>query len=233
MRHFRQPLTIFWQDGALNKEQYIHVVNLLSEGHTAKLRAALFPHWSPPDDPPSIEELVQAIDKARDTFYGLKRNVSFGFLVLSEVQAYLKTLMSDGYKEIKASFATLAGLVGNGRSKEIYMRLTPRVKSVVLFCLGGGPHRSMTRRLLKRTQSQALCGRLQHLVANKLDCSENAIFAAKLDALAITIEQTEVANEIQIGPYPLSKDFSQLLEDLWKYVSGGILLPHLDAKLGE
>jgi hypothetical protein len=137
MRHFRQPLTVFWQDGALNKEQYTHVVNVLSEGHTAELRAALFPHWSPTEDPPSIGELVQAIDKARDIFFDFKRNVSFGFLVLREVQAYLKTLMSDGYKEIKASFATLAGLVGDGRSKEIYMRLTPRVKSVVLFCWGG------------------------------------------------------------------------------------------------
>jgi hypothetical protein len=66
MRHFRQPLTVFWQDGVLNKEQYTHVVNALSEGHTAELRAALFPQWSPIDDPPNIEELVQAIDKARE-----------------------------------------------------------------------------------------------------------------------------------------------------------------------
>lgn len=138
MRHFRQPLTIFWQEGALSKEQYTHVVNALSAGHIAQFRAALFPHLSPIDDPPSIEELVQAIDDARDVFHDLKCNVSYGFLVLSEVQAYLKTLMSDGYKEIKASFATLAGLVGDGRSKEIYMRLTSRVKSVVLSCLGGG-----------------------------------------------------------------------------------------------
>lgn len=77
----------------------------------------------------------------------------------------------------------------------------------------------MTRRLLKRTQSQELCGRLQRLVANKLDSNQDAIFVAKLHALAITIEQTEVPNEINIGPYPLSKDFSQLLEHLWKYVS--------------
>jgi hypothetical protein len=91
----------------------------------------------------------------------------------------------------------------------------------------------MTRRLLNRTQSQALCGHLQRLVANKIHSSQDAIFLAKLDALAITIEQTEVPNEINIGPYPLSKDFSQLLEHLWKYVSDGILLPHLDAKPGE
>jgi hypothetical protein len=84
----------------------------------------------------------------------------------------------------------------------------------------------MARRLLKRTQSQALCGRLQRLVANILDSSQDTIFVTKLDALAITIEQTEVTNEINMGPYPLSKDFSQLLEHLWKYVSGGIFFPH-------
>ena len=137
MRHFSQPLTVFWQDGVLNKEQYTHVINALSEGHTTALRVALFPHWSPKDDPPSIEELVDAIDKARNIFHDLKRNISYGFLVLSEVQAYLKTLMGDGYKETKASFATLAGLVGDGKLKETYMRLASRVKFVVLLFLGG------------------------------------------------------------------------------------------------
>ena len=88
------------------------------------------------DEPPDIEELVQAIDNARDIFHRFKRNISYGFLVLSEVQAYLKTLMSDGYKEIKASFATLAGLVCDGKSKEIYMKLASRVKSVSSFSLG-------------------------------------------------------------------------------------------------
>ena len=135
MRHFRQPLTVFWQGGVLNKEQCMHVVNSLSEGHAAELQAA-FSHRSPIDEPPKIEGLVQAIDNIRDVFYKFKRNVSYGFLVLSEVQAYLKTLMSDGYKEIKASFATLAGLVCDGKSKEIYMRLASRVRSVVVFFLG-------------------------------------------------------------------------------------------------
>jgi hypothetical protein len=78
------------------------------------------------------------LTKPENIFHDLKRNVSYGFLVLSEVQAYLKTLMSDGYKEIRASFATLAGLVGDGKSKGIYMRLASRVKFVVLFCLRGG-----------------------------------------------------------------------------------------------
>lgn len=137
MRHFRQPLTVFWQDGVLNEEQYAYLVNGLSEGHTAELRAALFSSHRPPIDELNIEELVQAIDDARDTFHDFKRNVSYGFLVLSEVQAYLKTLMSDGYKEIKASFATLAGLVCDGKSKEIYMKLAARVKFVVLFFLRG------------------------------------------------------------------------------------------------
>ena len=137
MRHFRQPLTVFWQDDVINKEQYTHVINALSEGHSTELRVALFPHRSPIDDPPSIEELVQAIDNTRNIFHNLKRNVSYGFLVLCEVQAYLKTLMGDGYKETRASFATLAGLVGDGKLKETYMRLTSRVKFVVPFCFGG------------------------------------------------------------------------------------------------
>lgn len=121
----------------MNKGQYTHVVNSLSEGHTAELRAAFFSHRSPTDEPPNIGELVQAIDDARDIFHDFKRKVSYGFLVLSEVQAYLKTLMSDGFKEIKASFATLAGLVCDGKSREIYMKLASRVKSVVLFFLRG------------------------------------------------------------------------------------------------
>jgi len=137
MRHFHQPLTVFWQDGVQNEEKYTRIVNALSEGHAAQLRAALFPRRST-SDPPNVEEVVQAIEKTRNTFHHLKRNVSYGFLVLSEVQAYLKTLMSDGYMEVKASFTTLAGLVGDGESKEVYMRLTSRVKSVVPFCIGGG-----------------------------------------------------------------------------------------------
>ncbi len=91
----------------------------------------------------------------------------------------------------------------------------------------------MTRRLLKRTQSQLLCGRLQRLVENIPDSSQDTIFMAKLDALAITIVQTEVPNEVNIGPYPLSKDFSQLLEHLWKYVSDGILPSHRALRRGE
>ena len=219
MRHFRQPLTVFWQDDVLNKEQYTHVINALSEEHTAELRVTLFPHWSPIDDPPSIEELVQAIDETRNKFHIFKRNVSYGFLVLCEVQAYLKTLLGDGYKETRASFATLAGIVGDGKSKETYMRLASRVRYVVLFASGGLTHRYVPHRLLKRTQSQVLCGRLQRLVENMLDSGQDTIFMAKLDALAITIEQTEVPNGVNIGPYPLSKDFSQLLEQIWKYVS--------------
>ena len=224
MRHFRQPLTVFSQNDVLNKEQYTHVINALSEGHTAELRVALFPHRSPIDDPPSIEELVQAVDETRNKFHIFKRNVSYGFLVLCEVQAYLKTLMGDGYKETRASFATLAGIVGDGKSKETYMRLASRVKYVVLFASGGRglTRRCVAHRLLKRTQSQELCGRLQRLVENMLDSSQDTIFMAKLDALAITIEQTEVPNGVNIGPYPLSKDFSQLLEQIWKYVSDRI-----------
>jgi len=91
----------------------------------------------------------------------------------------------------------------------------------------------MTRRLLKRTQSQVLCGRLQRLVANILDSSQDANFVMKLDALAVTIEQTEVPDGVNIGPYPLSKDLSLHLEHLWGYVSDGILLPHPDPKPGE
>lgn len=83
----------------------------------------------------------------------------------------------------------------------------------------------MAHRLLKRAQSQVLCERLQRLVENILDSSQDTIFMAKLDALAITIEQTEVPNGVNIGPYPLSKDFSLLLEHLWKYVSDGIFPP--------
>ena len=137
MRHFCRPLTVFWQDGGLNKKQCTYIVNALSEGHTTELQVALSSHSSPLDDQDNVEELVQAIYEARDLFHDIKCNVSYGFLVLSEVQAYLKTLMSDGYKEIKAPFATLAGLVGDGKSKEIYMKLASRVKSVALFFLGG------------------------------------------------------------------------------------------------
>lgn len=54
------------------------------------------------------------------------------------------------------------------------------------------------------------------------DSSQDPIFVTKLDELAITIQRTEVVEEINMGPYPLSKDFSQLLEHLWKYVSDGI-----------
>jgi hypothetical protein len=133
MRHFHQPLTLFWQDSVDNKERYTQSANVLLRGYTTDVQVALLSRLSPIDDPNNIEELDQAIEEARDLFQGLKRNASYGFLVLSEVQAYLKTLMSDGYKEIKASFATLAGLVGDGKSREIYMKLASRVKSVVLF----------------------------------------------------------------------------------------------------
>jgi hypothetical protein len=67
-------------------------------------------------------------------------------------------------------------------------------------------------------------------VANILDSSQDTIFVTKLGALAITIEQTD---EVNMGPYPLSKELSQLLEHLWKYVSGGIFFPHPDAEPGE
>jgi len=71
------------------------------------------------------------------------------------------------------------------------------------------------------------------MVANIPDSRQDALFVTKLDALAITIEQTEVPDEINMGPYPLSKDFSQLLEYLWKYVSDDVLLPLFDAKPSE
>jgi len=64
------------------------------------------------------------------------------------------------------------------------------------------------------------------------DSSQDAIFVTKLRALAITIEQTEVLDEINIGPYQLSKDFSLLLEHLWKCVSNGVLVAYLEAKQG-
>lgn len=64
------------------------------------------------------------------------------------------------------------------------------------------------------------------------DSSQDAIFVAKLRALAITIEQTEVPDEMNIGPYRFSKDFSLLLERLWKCVSNGVLLAHLEAEKG-
>jgi hypothetical protein len=69
-------------------------------------------------------------------------------------------------------------------------------------------------------------------VENIPESSQDAIFVTKLDALAITIEQTDVLDEIIVGPYPLSKDFSQLLEHLWKYVFDGVLT-HPHAELGE
>lgn len=128
----------------LNKVQYTHVIKALLEGDTAELPAALFSNHSPRNDPNNIKELMQEIGKSRDLFRDLNRKASYGFLVLSEVQAYLKTVMSDGYKEIKASFATLAGLVGDGRSKETCVKLGSRVKFVVLFFNG----ERLTKRLV-------------------------------------------------------------------------------------
>jgi hypothetical protein len=91
----------------------------------------------------------------------------------------------------------------------------------------------MARRLLKRNQAQALCKHLQRLVENIPDSGQDALFLTKLGALAITIEQTEVPDEINVGPYSLSKSFSQLLEQLWRYVCDEIPPAHPDTKLGQ
>lgn len=129
MRHFSNPVSIFWKDRYLGRTNNSSGIQVLEDSSSYELRRFLASLASNLDEDDAAD-IGKGIDKARQDYRDRCRGGTVAFLVLLEVQKYLRTVMGDGYRELKASFSSLLGKYGSGVLKDICGRLSSRIRCI-------------------------------------------------------------------------------------------------------